>query len=85
MSACLCVMLAGCDDFLDTESLTMKDTSNFPVNETDATQMVNGIYSVMNRTWLTRRKTPSSFSISLPTTVWEVEARATSVHRAWTD
>lgn len=49
MSACLCVMLAGCDDFLDTESLTMKDTSNFPVNETDATQMVNGIYSVMNR------------------------------------
>jgi hypothetical protein len=27
----------------------MKDTSNFPVNETDAFQMVNGIYSVMNR------------------------------------
>ena len=45
----LCVMLAGCDDFLDTESLTMKDTSNFPINETDAMQMVNGIYSVMNR------------------------------------
>ena len=42
-------MLAGCDDFLDTESLTMKDTSNFPINETDAMQMVNGIYSVMNR------------------------------------
>ena len=49
VSACLCVMQVGCDDFLDTESLTMKDTSNFPVNETDATQMVNGIYSVMNR------------------------------------
>ncbi|MBR5654880.1 MAG: RagB/SusD family nutrient uptake outer membrane protein [Prevotella sp.] len=46
----LCVILAaGCDDFLDTESLTMKDTSNFPINETDAVQMVNGIYSVMNR------------------------------------
>lgn len=27
----------------------MKDTSNFPVNETDAVQMVNGIYSAMNR------------------------------------
>jgi hypothetical protein len=27
----------------------MKDTSNFPLNETDAFQMVNGIYAVMNR------------------------------------
>ena len=43
------VALVSCDDFLDTENLTMKDTSNFPVNETDAYQMVNGIYSVMNR------------------------------------
>ncbi|MBR4388776.1 MAG: RagB/SusD family nutrient uptake outer membrane protein [Prevotella sp.] len=43
------MLAAGCDDFLDTESLTMKDTSNFPINETDAVQMVNGIYSVMNR------------------------------------
>ena len=44
------VLLAcACDDFLDTDNLTMKDTSNFPVNETDAVQMVNGIYSVMNR------------------------------------
>ena len=43
------VLACSCDDFLDTENLTMKDTSNFPVNETDAVQMVNGIYSVMNR------------------------------------
>lgn len=50
VASALCVMLfAACDDFLDTDNLTMKDTSNFPVNETDATQMVNGIYSVMNR------------------------------------
>ena len=50
IAASLCVMfLAGCDDFLDTQNLTKKDTSNFPVNETDAIQMVNGIYSVMNR------------------------------------
>ena len=49
MVSAICVLLAGCDDFLDTESLTMKDTSNFPINETDAVQMVNGIYSVMNR------------------------------------
>ena len=49
-AAALCVMfLGGCDDFLDTQNLTKKDTSNFPVNETDAIQMVNGIYAVMNR------------------------------------
>ena len=46
--ACV-VLLGSCEDFLDTDNLTMKDTSNFPVNETDANQMVNGIYSVMNR------------------------------------
>ena len=46
---CLIGGLCACDDFLDTDNLTKKDTSNFPVNETDATQMVNGIYSVMNR------------------------------------
>jgi hypothetical protein len=50
VASALCVMLfAACDDFLDTDNLTKKDTSNFPINETDATQMVNGIYSVMNR------------------------------------
>ena len=39
---------AGCDNFLDTESLTMKNTENFPRTETDAQQMVTGIYTVMN-------------------------------------
>ncbi|MCR5351944.1 MAG: RagB/SusD family nutrient uptake outer membrane protein, partial [Bacteroidales bacterium] len=45
--SCL-LMFGGCDKFLDTQNLTKKDTSNFPVNETDAIQMVNGIYAVMN-------------------------------------
>lgn len=50
IASLFCVMLfAACDDFLDTDNLTMKDTSNFPLNETDAFQMVNGIYAVMNR------------------------------------
>jgi len=50
IASLFCVMLfAACDDFLDTDNLTMKDTSNFPLNETDAYQMVNGIYAVMNR------------------------------------
>ncbi|MBO7574361.1 MAG: RagB/SusD family nutrient uptake outer membrane protein [Bacteroidales bacterium] len=46
-AVCL-LLLGGCDDFLDTKSLTKKDTSNFPLNETDATQMVNGIYVMLN-------------------------------------
>ena len=46
---CVICGICACEDFLDTDNLTMKDTSNFPINETDATQMVNGIYSVMNR------------------------------------
>lgn len=45
----LCISsLIGCDDFLDTQSLTKKDTSNFPSSETDAHQMVSGIYAVLN-------------------------------------
>ena len=47
-SALCLLMLGGCDGFLDTVNLTQKDSSNFPVNETDAIQMVNGIYVVMN-------------------------------------
>ena len=46
-AACL-LILGGCDDFLDTANLTKKDNANFPVNETDAIQMVNGIYVMMN-------------------------------------
>ena len=40
--------LASCDNFLDTQSLTKKNTGNFPANETDAYQMVAGIYTIMN-------------------------------------
>ncbi len=47
-SALCLLMLGGCDGFLDTVNLTQKDSSNFPVNETDAYQMVNGIYVIMN-------------------------------------
>lgn len=42
------VCLAACDSFLDTESLTKKNTGNFPKNETDAKQMIAGIYAIMN-------------------------------------
>ena len=46
---CVVCGLCACDDFLDTDNLTKKDTSNFPVSESDAVQMVNGIYAAMNR------------------------------------
>ena len=49
IAASLCVMfLSGCDKFLETQSYTKKNAGNFPVNETDAFQMVNGIYTMMN-------------------------------------
>lgn len=40
--------LVGCEDFLDTESLTKKNTGNFPQTEVDAQQMIAGIYTIMN-------------------------------------
>ena len=42
------VLLTGCENFLDTDNLTKKDTSNFPSSQTDAEQMITGIYSVLN-------------------------------------
>lgn len=37
--------LASCEDFLDTESYTKKNTGNFPTNPNDAEQMLTGAYS----------------------------------------
>ncbi len=39
---------AGCESFLDTESFTKKNTSNFPTTEDEAEQMITGIYVSMN-------------------------------------
>lgn len=42
----MCLLLfAGCENFLDTENLTKKDNSNFPVNEADAETALVGIYA----------------------------------------
>ncbi len=46
----LCVLLfAGCENYLDTVSYTESNTSNFPASETDAKQLVTGIYAVLNQ------------------------------------
>ena len=42
------LLLAGCEKFLDTTSYTESNTSNFPASETDARQMVTGIYNALN-------------------------------------
>jgi starch-binding outer membrane protein, SusD/RagB family len=42
------LLFTACEKFLDTENLTKKDTSNFPKNESDAVQMITGIYSTLN-------------------------------------
>ena len=43
------LMLASCEDFLDTESYTKKNTGNFPSTPADAEQMLTGVYSSLNK------------------------------------
>ncbi|WP_010662129.1 RagB/SusD family nutrient uptake outer membrane protein [Marinilabilia salmonicolor] len=42
------VLLMGCEDFLETETLTDKTSANFPQTADDAEQMMAGIYTTMN-------------------------------------
>ncbi|MBQ3881479.1 MAG: RagB/SusD family nutrient uptake outer membrane protein [Bacteroidales bacterium] len=42
------MVFSGCEKFLDTVSYTENNTSNFPASETDALQMITGIYNVLN-------------------------------------
>lgn len=42
------VLFTGCQSFLDTEDLTHKNTSNYPKTETDAEQVIAGIYNNLN-------------------------------------
>ena len=46
--AALALSLASCESFLDTTNYWSKDSSNFPVNATDADQMLSGIYNNLN-------------------------------------
>ncbi|MBP5390418.1 MAG: RagB/SusD family nutrient uptake outer membrane protein [Bacteroidales bacterium] len=46
--AALAFSLASCESFLDTTNYWGKDSSNFPANETDAQQMLAGIYNILN-------------------------------------
>ena len=46
--AALTLSFASCESFLDTTNYWSKDSSNFPVNATDAEQMLAGIYNNLN-------------------------------------
>jgi hypothetical protein len=41
------LLCTGCENFLDTQSYTKKNTGNFPVTPEDAQQMITGIYSML--------------------------------------
>lgn len=55
-------ILAGCDDFLDTESYIKKNTENYPKTEKDAIEMVTGVYATMNN--VTRNVEDSYFYVA---------------------
>lgn len=42
------LLLASCDDLLDTTNYTQKTTGNFPTNVNDAEQMLTGVYQNLN-------------------------------------
>lgn len=44
-SMLLAFLLGSCENFLDTENLTQKDTSNYPESVEDATDMLTGVYN----------------------------------------
>ncbi len=44
----LALLFSSCEDFLDTENLTKKDTSNFPETVDDAELMLTGIYNTLS-------------------------------------
>lgn len=46
LSLLVCIF-AGCDNFLDSDNLVKKDTSNFPETSQDALDALTGVYSIL--------------------------------------
>ena len=49
LSLTLALGFTSCEDFLDSENLTKKDTSNYPQTPSDADQLLTGVYSIFGR------------------------------------
>jgi hypothetical protein len=47
--AAIALMCMSCEDYLDTESYTKKNTGNYPKSSDDAIQMVTGVYATLNK------------------------------------
>jgi len=47
--ALVALVFTGCENYLDTESYTKKNTGNYPKTADDAIQMVTGVYSTLNK------------------------------------
>lgn len=45
---CFTLLFQGCEDFLDTQSYTKQNTSNFPMSVDDAKKQLTGIYSTLS-------------------------------------
>ncbi|MDD4777245.1 MAG: RagB/SusD family nutrient uptake outer membrane protein [Fermentimonas sp.] len=45
---CFSLLTQGCEDFLDTQSYTKQNTSNFPMSVDDAKKQLTGIYSTLS-------------------------------------
>jgi len=48
MASFVALLFTSCEDFLDSENYTEKDTSNYPQTVTDAKQVIAGIYNNLN-------------------------------------
>lgn len=48
IAAIAALTLSGCEDFLDTENYTKKNTGNFPETVDDMNMMLNGVYVSLN-------------------------------------
>jgi len=47
-AALVALLFTSCDNFLDTQNLTQKNTANYPQTVADAKQVVAGMYNVLN-------------------------------------
>lgn len=48
IAVCFTFLFQGCEDFLDTQSYTKQNTSNFPMSIDDAKKQLTGIYSTLS-------------------------------------
>jgi len=59
------LILSSCSDFLDTENLTNKDSSNFPISSEDMDTELVSAYAANTEVWETSEKKCSPFLVSV--------------------